>query len=108
MIKTGNAVTDVVLSETAEKCEKEGITFESAFAYPEGLDINPFDISVVLTNALQNAVEASSSVSDPQIRIKSVQKERVFIINVRNIIQRRVYITEDGLPDHRRRTAGNI
>jgi hypothetical protein len=38
-------------------------------------------------------------VSDPEIRIKSVQKERVFIINVRNIIQGRVYITEDGLPE---------
>ena len=107
MIKTGNAVTDVVLSETAEKCEKEGITFESAFAYPDGLDINPFDISVVLTNALQNAVEASSSVSDPQISIKSVQKERVFIINVRNIIQRRVYITEDGLPETSKRESGH-
>ena len=64
-------------------------------------------MKLVLTNALQNAVEASSSVSDPQIRIKSVQKERVFIINVRNIIPGRVYITEDGLPETSKHESGH-
>ena len=106
-IKTGNAVTDVVLSETADRCEKEGIVFESAFAYPEGLDINPFDMSVVLTNALQNAVEASSPISDPKIRIKSVQKERVFIINIMNRASKRVLITEEGLPVTTKRESGH-
>ena len=106
-IKTGNAVTDVVLSGAADRCEKQGITFESAFAYPEGLNINPFDMSVVLTNALQNAVEASSSVSDPEIRIRSVQKERVFIINIRNVMQKRVPVMEDGLPETSKHESGH-
>ena len=106
-IKTGNAVTDVVLSETADRCEKEGISFESTFSYPEGLNINPFDMSVILTNALQNAVEASSAVSDPEIRIRSVQKERVFIINIRNIVSKRVPIMEDGLPETSKYESGH-
>ena len=106
-IKTGNTVTDVVLSETADRCEKEGISFESTFSYPEGLNINPFDMSVILTNALQNAVEASSAVSDPEIRIRSVQKERVFIINIRNIVSKRVPIMEDGLPETSKYESGH-
>jgi len=106
-VKTGNAVTDVVLSETADRCEKEGIAFESSFAYPEGLDINPFDMSVVLTNALQNAVEASFSVSTPKIMIRSLQKERVFIINIRNIALGRVPIMEDGLPETQKHESGH-
>lgn len=106
-IKTGNAVTDVVLSEAADKCEKEDIAFESAFSYPEGLAINPFDMSVVLTNALQNAVEASLSVSNPEIRIRSVQKERVFIINIRNSVSGRVCITEEGIPETSKRESGH-
>ncbi len=106
-IKTGNAVTDVVLSETADKCEREGITFESFFSYPEGLYINPFDMSVVLTNALQNAVEASSAVSSPKIMIRSLQKERVFIINIKNIMSERVPIMEDGLPETQKHESGH-
>lgn len=106
-IKTGNAVTDVVLSEVADRCDKEGISFESTFAYPEGLNINPFDMSVVLTNALQNAVEASALVSDPEIRIRSVQKERVFIINIRNIVSKKVPIMEDGLPETSKHESGH-
>ncbi|MCR5746389.1 MAG: GHKL domain-containing protein [Lachnospiraceae bacterium] len=106
-IKTGNAVTDVVLSETVDRCEKEGISFESTFAYPEGLNINPFDMSVVLTNALHNALEASSSVSDPEIRIRSVQKERVFIINIRNTVAKKVLIMEDGLPETSKNESGH-
>ena len=106
-VKTGNAVTDVVLSETADRCEKEGIAFESSFAYPEGLDINPFDMSVVLTNALQNAVEASSSVSAPKVMIRSLQKERVFIINIRNIVPGRVPVMDNGLPETSKHESGH-
>ncbi|MCR5107237.1 MAG: GHKL domain-containing protein [Lachnospiraceae bacterium] len=106
-VKTGNAVTDVVLSETADRCEREGIIFESSFAYPEGLDINPFDLSVVLTNALQNALEASSRVPFPKIMIRSLQNERVFIINIKNIMSEKVSIMEDGLPVTQKHESGH-
>lgn len=106
-IKTGNAVTDVVLSETADRCEREGIVFESAFVYPEDLDINPFDMSVILTNALQNAVEASFRVTDPEISIRSVQRERVFIINIRNAAPGRQAINGSELPETTKRESGH-
>lgn len=106
-IKTGNAVTDVVLSETADRCEREGIAFESAFVYPEDLDINPFDMSVILTNALQNAVEASASVPEPEISIRSVQRERVFIINIRNAAPGRQAINGSELPETTKRESGH-
>ena len=106
-VKTGNAVTDVILSEVADRCEKESISYESKFIYPEKLDINPFDMSVILTNALQNAVEACSTVSDPEIRVKTVLKEQVFIINVKNRISHKVMIGEEGLPETSKRESGH-
>ncbi len=106
-VRTGNAGTDGGLSETADKCEKERIAFESFFTYPEGLDINPFDMSVVLTNALQNAVEASASVADPKVIIRSIQREQVFIINIRNIVSGRVLIMENGLPETSKHESGH-
>ncbi|MDY6307999.1 MAG: GHKL domain-containing protein, partial [Oribacterium sp.] len=50
---------------------------------------------------------ASSSVSDPEIRIRSVQKERVFIINIRNVMQKRVPVMEDGLPETSKHESGH-
>ncbi|MCR4891259.1 MAG: GHKL domain-containing protein [Lachnospiraceae bacterium] len=98
VVKTGNAVTDVILSELAEHCSKEGIQFECEFQYPAKLAINPFDMSVVLSNALQNAVEASVSVEHPHIVIKSLLQEMTFIINVRNRESMKAAMGDEGLP----------
>ena len=106
-VKTGNAVTDVILSEAAGQCEKEGIRFENSFIYPDSLNINPFDMSVILTNALNNAIEATVKAEKPTIRIKSVQKERVFIINVRNAIGHKVSVNEGELPDSSKHETGH-
>ena len=106
-VKTGNAVADVVLSETSDRCAKEGIIFESDFTYPEKLSINPFDLSVVLTNALQNAIEAADCVSDPVIRIKSVIRDRIFIINVRNKTSHKSELNCEGLPETTKNDSGH-
>lgn len=110
-VRSGNAVTDVVLSEISGRCKREHISFESRFVYPEGLAINPFDMSVILTNALQNAIEASkvatAHVNTPKVTIMSVIRERFFIINVRNKIANRRVLNEEGLPDTTKQEAGH-
>ena len=98
-VRTGNVITDVVLSEYAESCGKEGIPFKTDFHYPEGFEVNVFDISVILNNALLNALEASKGLQSSGISIMSVRHDNVFIINVKNRISARVAIGEDGLPE---------
>lgn len=56
-IKSGNPVTDVILQEWKKEAEKKKIRFHSDFYYPKYSRINAFDISVILNNALQNAME---------------------------------------------------
>lgn len=106
-VKTGNAVTDVVLSEMSDRCGRNNIGFSCDFKYPDRLDINPFDMSVVLTNALQNAIEASGSVKDPCISVRSVIRDNVFILNVRNKMQQRLRANEEGLFDTIKEGAGH-
>ena len=107
VVATGNAVTDIVLSEISDECKKDGIYFESRFMFPGGLDINPFDMSVVLTNALRNAIEASKCVPDAKIMIKSVTREHTFIINIKNKTDKRVKMNEDGLVDSTKKDTGH-
>ncbi len=106
-VRSGNAVTDIVLSEYAGYCEKEGIPFSCDFHYPEGFEVNAFDISVILNNALQNAFEASAGLPDPGISITSVRRDKVLIINVKNHIQHRVALNEDGLPGSTKEGSGH-
>ena len=97
-VKTGNAVTDVVLSEYNDLCKKEGIEFECEFSYPADLGINSFDMSVILTNALQNAYEASKKVESPGIRIVSIIREKFFIISIKNTADEKKLVLENGIP----------
>ncbi|MDE7276648.1 MAG: hypothetical protein K2N98_07325, partial [Lachnospiraceae bacterium] len=55
---SGNPVTDVILSGKRRQMEEKGIDFDCDFRYPPSEKINAFDISIILQNALSNAIEA--------------------------------------------------
>ena len=106
-IRTGNAVTDVVLSEIADQCGKEQIQFSSTFVFPEKLGINPFDMSVILNNALKNAVDASKEVPGAAICIKSISRDRMLLISIKNRITDRLELNEEGLIDSTKKQGGH-
>lgn len=98
-VKTGNPILDVAISEYAGRFKKANISFEHSFQYPEQLNINPFDLSVVITNALQNAYEASVNIQDPSVKLTSVTRENTFIISLKNHIDNKIYIDpEEDIP----------
>ena len=106
-VKSGNAITDVVLSEYAQYCSKDGIAFESRFVYPDELDLDVFDMCVVLSNALQNALESSKSQAKSHIVISSSVKDRIFIAKIKNRIAAKVDINEDGLVNSTKDASGH-
>lgn len=55
---SGNPVTDVILSGRKRQMEEKGIVFDCDFHYPQQGKVNAFDISIILQNALSNAIEA--------------------------------------------------
>lgn len=88
-IKSGNPVTDVILAEKKRDAEEKGILFDSRFFYPSDTEINAFDISVILYNALDNAIEAVSrseteEKSDAWIRLTSYRRQNAYVIEVEN------------------------
>jgi len=106
-VKSGNPITDVVLSDFSRSCEKKGIPFNNDFRYPQGFEVNVFDVSVIMNNALQNALEASADLAEPEIRVTSVRRDKVFIINIKNRIPERICIGEDGLPETTKNEKGH-
>lgn len=81
---TGNPVTDVVISRKMRIAGEKNIPFVCDFIYPEKLDISGFDISIILNNGLDNAIEASEREKDPYIHLDSYIRENMFFIEIQN------------------------
>lgn len=62
-VVTGHPVTDVILAEKKREAESRGIAFDCDFQFPAGRGIDAFDISVLLGNALNNAVAGALAFS---------------------------------------------
>lgn len=95
--ETGNPVTNVILQEFAGQAEKRGITFESEFHYPVDSRIDVFDVSVILNNALQNAVE--NTCKGRRISIISYRRNNAYIVEISNSFSGSLrWNTESGIP----------
>ena len=82
-IASGNPITDVILREWKEEAKKRGIVFSCAFRFPEDTRINAFDVSILLNNALQNAIEYCDK-KDGELRVRSYRRNNAFLIEISN------------------------
>lgn len=98
--RTGNPITDVIIHQKKQEAEKQQIAFEADFTYPDKQQIDVYDIGIVLNNALENAIEASSKVEGKRnINLRSYMKRNLFFIEVENNFCGELIIdSETGLP----------
>lgn len=93
---SGNPVTDVVISRKMRIAEQKRIRFESSFIFPENLGISAFDVSILLNNGLDNAIEAAEKENDSFIYLDSYVKNNMFFIEIRNSFTGSLYPSDAG------------
>ena len=99
-IKTGNPITDVILTQKQKEAEEKGIAFDCKFIYPVDSNINAFDVSVILNNAIENAFEGVKGCKDPYVSVLAYRKKNAYMLEVKNCISKGVEIDkETGLPE---------
>ncbi len=108
-VASGNPVTDIILSGRKKEMEDKGIRFECDFHYPQTGSIDAFDVSIILNNALSNAIEAiererttgtDKGMAERNISLVSQRVKNMYIIEVSNPYQGELYVdTASGLPD---------
>ena len=98
--KTGNPITDVIIHQKKQEAEKNNISFEADFTYPDKQQIDVYDIAIVLNNALENAIEASKKVvGKKNINLHSYMRGNLFFIEVENdFLSEIIFNSETGLP----------
>ena len=107
-IKTGNPVTDVILTQKQKEAEEKGIDFRCKFMYPTDTGINAFDVSVILNNAITNAFEGVSGCKNPYVSISAHRKKNAYMLELTNCIRKRVEIDDEtGLPESTKKDKGS-
>lgn len=106
-IKTGNPVTDVILTQKQKEADEKGIRFDCKFAYPMDTNINAFDISVILNNAIENAFEGVNGCADPYVYISAYRKKNAYMLEVTNCISKHIELDDEtGLPETTKKDKG--
>ena len=98
-ISSGNPVTDVILQEAQSEAEKRNIHFETDFHYPTDSNVNAFDLSVVLNNALQNALDYADKNDNAFVSVLSYHRNNAYMIEIVNSFTGKLqWDKESGLP----------
>lgn len=96
-VNTGNPFADAVISEKYNISIDKNIDFKCNAKIPEDIKINPFDLCVIIGNALDNAIEACEKITDDKIKkyihITSTLKKSFIVFEIKNSMEG--YIDKD-------------
>lgn len=94
---TGNAVTDVIINDKWRRAEKAEIRFDADFRY--GGEIPVFDLGIILSNLLDNAIEACEKLEPGKrfIRLTLKRKKQFLLLSVENSFDGAAPVRKDSL-----------
>lgn len=85
-IDTGNVFADVVISSKAAVCRRKNIMFEYRSVSLKEQKIEAADISSLLSNLLDNAVEAAENCTDPYVKLDIFVHNVYLVFRVENSV----------------------
>ena len=88
-MNTGSAVIDAVINRRLEVCAEKNIEMKCLIDTRFVSD-NDVDVSILLSNLLDNAIEGCSGIDYPQIELIVKRKKSLTYITVKNSIVRSV------------------
>lgn len=86
-VDTGNFVLDGILNYKIQEAAMAGIRIEADVKIPEELELSIYDMNIILTNLLDNSMEAVKSVEDKRIGIYIVYNKNRLQIKIDNLFE---------------------
>ena len=90
---TGEIITDIILTARAQEMAARGIRLDADFRFPVGTGIDPYDIGIILNNALENAMEACHA--GDLVTLHAYLRGALFFIEVENPLHESERLTAD-------------
>ena len=96
---SGNNFVNAILLSKFALAKSKNITFNWSLEAIDEMKIEPIDISSLLSNLLDNAIEASEKTDSPIINLSIFKQNAYHIINVENSISQNNYLlNSNGIP----------
>lgn len=94
-IHTGDSFLDVIMNYYLYLSVKENVEFVVSGKLSENMYLEMFDITTLIGNILQNAMEATVKATVPKIRVELLEHKREFFIVVSNTIAEKINTKKD-------------
>lgn len=95
MIDTGNSFVDAILLSKTAVCREKNIDFSCSVQPLENLKINAVDLSSLLSNLIDNAVEAAAQTTEPFVRLTIIKYNAYYTICVENSYKGKEFLKEN-------------
>lgn len=105
-IHTGDSFLDVIMNYYLYLAAKENIEFTVSGRLAGKLPLEMFDLTTLMGNILQNAVEAAGKATAPRIRVELTEHKRECFIVVSNTIAEKAVVTK-GFPGTTKKDRAN-
>ena len=97
-IRTGNAVADSLLNYKLEEAERRNIRVEYEIDISDSLPVENFDLTCILGNLMDNAVEAAERAEKRRITFRMEYRDRgFFLFEIRNTYAGKIIINDNTL-----------
>lgn len=83
-LSTGDPVADVVIASKSAVCRSKGIEFICKIKLTDKFKMDMVDISSLISNLLDNAIEAAEKTEEPHIRMEIFDYNAYHVIRVEN------------------------
>ena len=95
--QTGNSLIDAKVASVVARCENDKISFDYKLEPSPELKITLLDLSALLSNLFDNAVEAARRSSNPHINVKIFSYKQYLYINISNSFSGEIATERDHL-----------
>lgn len=96
-VKTGNVVIDTVINSKAALAYSYKIPFHTQVSNPIEITMKDFEICSILSNLIDNAIEASNKIKDPEVKVKITSLGDCSIILISNRAEEDVLLKNPNL-----------
>ena len=83
-ISVNHGIVDAILNKYAAECEEKKISLSIKGYMPKECGVSSFDLCVIFSNVLSNAVEATEKCNDKKIWLYLRHEEGLFMLCIRN------------------------
>ena len=107
IMNTHNPLLDALLSKKYEEASRKGVMVYFDLPDLRDMPMDQTDLVIVLSNLLNNAIEAAAQADPPEVYVRMRKSEEEVVLSVRNRVKKDLNLVDGQLPRISQKGAGH-